>query len=100
MTGKQQAIGQGLDAVSSNEKRESMWQGKFSTSDELALQTQRAISRSGRAGWETEDEDAAFISCWLAFNAVWVVFSDSIRLAVAILPPMGNFRHDTRLHRL
>ena len=29
---------------------------------------------------ETEDEDAAFISCWLAFNAVWVVFSDSIRL--------------------
>ena len=132
MTGNEHTIGQVVDAVSLNEKKELLWPERFSPSDELALRTHRAISWIGRAERETGDEDAAFIFHWIAFNAayaqdiqadelgersrvreyfkqlirldtdgrifnaVWVMFSDSIRILLSnryIFQPFWHFHN-------
>ena len=52
-------------------KKDSLWPGGFAEDDNLALRIHRAISWIERAEEETDDDDAAFVFYWIAFNSAY-----------------------------
>lgn len=69
MTDSNDVDGHRPSALTLRAKKEALWGERFSEDNQLALRTHRAISWLGRAEQETEDDDAAFLFYWIAFNA-------------------------------